>query len=40
MHRPDFTPAELPMTARPRVRLPEPLAHARVFPGWGPELGR
>lgn len=30
--------AELPRTARPRVRLPDAFAPARIFRGWGPEL--
>jgi hypothetical protein len=29
---------ELPLTAP--VRLPQPLAPSRIFPGWGPGLGR
>jgi hypothetical protein len=36
----DFTTAELPPTARPRVRLPGSAAAAEVFPGWGPGIGR
>jgi hypothetical protein len=38
--RPDPISSELPPTARSRVRLPDPLVTARIFPGWGPELGR
>ena len=37
---PDITNTELPRTARSRVRLPEHFAPARLFQGWGPELGR
>jgi hypothetical protein len=29
---------ELPPTVRTRVRLPEPKAPSRLFPGWGPGL--
>ena len=32
--------SDLPQTARPRLRLPERLASARMFQGWGPDLGR
>jgi hypothetical protein len=31
---------EVPRTARTRVRLPDGFAPARLFAGWGPELGR
>jgi hypothetical protein len=36
----DTHDTDLPRTVRPRVRLPEPFAPARVFQGWGPDLGR
>lgn len=32
--------ADLPVTARTRVRLPDGFEGARIFRGWGPELGR
>jgi len=38
--KPDFLDPDLPSTAHPRVRLPRALASAKVFAGWGPELGR
>ncbi len=38
--KPDPLSAELPSTARTRVRLPEPHGATRIFPGWGPDLGR
>ncbi len=38
--RPDPIVSDLPVTARTRVRLPDAFAPSRVFPGWGPELGR
>lgn len=34
----DSTSAELPTTARTRVRIPDALVPARLFPGWGPGL--
>jgi hypothetical protein len=37
---PDSTTMELPFSARARVRLPEAFTPGRVFPGWGPGLGR
>jgi hypothetical protein len=36
----DSISSELPFAARTRVRLPEPFEPARIFRGWGPELGR
>ncbi len=39
LRNPDITNRELPRTARCRVRLPEGFAPARLFQGWGPELG-
>ncbi|MFY9666067.1 MAG: hypothetical protein WAL67_01755 [Candidatus Cybelea sp.] len=36
----DPTTSDLALTARTRVRIPENFAPARVFPGWGPGLGR
>jgi hypothetical protein len=36
----DSIHAELPATARSRVRLPERFPSATLFPGWGPGLGR
>jgi hypothetical protein len=38
--QPDLTTSDLALTARTRVRMPESFAPARVFPGWGPGLGR
>jgi hypothetical protein len=38
--KPDHLTGDLALTARTRVRLPETFAPARVFPGWGPDLGR
>jgi hypothetical protein len=38
--RPDFPTAELPFTARPRVRLPDTGSRSGLFPGWGPGLER
>jgi hypothetical protein len=38
--RPEPNTEDLPRTARARVRLPDAFAALRVFPGWGPELGR
>ena len=38
--RPDFNATEFPRTARSRARIPEAFTPARLFPGWGPELGR
>jgi hypothetical protein len=38
--RPDSIASELPFAAWTRVRLPEGLALARIFPGWGPGLER
>ena len=35
--KPDSIRSELPFAARTRVRVPEP---ARIFRGWGPDLGR
>jgi hypothetical protein len=40
IRRPDLPNADLPATARPRVNLPTRSEAGRVFPGWGPELGR
>jgi hypothetical protein len=39
-HKPDSFTAELPLGTRPRVRLPQTFAPARIFPGWGPGLER
>jgi hypothetical protein len=36
----DSITEELPLGARTRVRLPEAASGARIFPGWGPGLGR
>ncbi len=38
--RPDFAPAELPFAARSRTTIPESFPATRIFPGWGPGLGR
>jgi len=38
--RPDSLGVDLPATARTRVRLPDSLTPLRIFPGWGPDLGR
>lgn len=38
--RPDSIVKELPPTIRHRVQLPECLAPARIFHGWGPGLER
>jgi hypothetical protein len=39
--KPDpVTSEELPITARTRVRLPDQIGSTRIFPGWGPDLGR
>jgi len=38
--KPDLLEPDLPATVRTRVRLPRALATAKVFAGWGPELGR
>ena len=38
--KPDPINGELALTARTRVRLPERLETTRIFPGWGPDLGR
>lgn len=38
--RPDIPVSELALTSRTRVRRPEVLAPTRIFPGWGPDLGR
>jgi hypothetical protein len=38
--RPDLTTPDLALSARTRVRFPDTFAPARVFPGWGPDLGR
>jgi len=38
--KPDFAPAELPFAARSRTTIPETLPATRIFPGWGPGLGR
>jgi hypothetical protein len=40
IRKPDSTISDLALTARTRVRLPQPCTPARVFPGWGPDLGR
>jgi len=37
--KPDSAP-ELPFSARSRARIPEALPATRIFPGWGPGLGR
>jgi len=37
---PDLTSFDLPATARTRVRVPRPITSGRIFPGWGPDLGR
>jgi hypothetical protein len=34
--KPDFALAEVPLGARSRGRIPA----TRIFPGWGPGLGR
>jgi hypothetical protein len=36
--RADVSSSELPPTVRTRVRLPDALASARIFQGWGPGL--
>jgi hypothetical protein len=36
--RAELSNSELPTTARTRVRLPDALAPARLFQGWGPGL--
>jgi hypothetical protein len=38
--KPDPMNAELALTARTRVRLPDRVEGTRLFPGWGPDLGR
>lgn len=38
--KPDPPTSELPITARTRVRLPDQIGSTRIFPGWGPDLGR
>ena len=40
LRNPDTTTTEIPRSARSRVRLPAGFAPARLFQGWGPELGR
>jgi hypothetical protein len=30
--------SDLPPTARTRVRLPDAMAPAQIFPGWGPTV--
>ena len=40
MRKPDVPGCDLPLTARTRVRLPDVFTPARIFPGWGPDLGR
>ena len=37
---PDPINAEISPTARTRVRVPGRLESIRIFPGWGPGLGR
>jgi len=37
---PDLISSDLPPTARTRVRVPRPMTTGRIFPGWGPDLGR
>jgi hypothetical protein len=34
----DFLSSALPRTARTRVRLPDAMANATVFAGWGPTV--
>ncbi len=36
--RTDYPCSDLARTARLRVRLPDAMAPARVFPGWGPTV--
>jgi hypothetical protein len=36
----DSIRAELPATARARVRIPDRFPSTGLFPGWGPGLGR
>jgi len=38
--KPDSVPAELALTARSRATILESLPTTRIFPGWGPGLGR
>ncbi len=37
-YRPELTNAELPRSARTRIRLPEDKTSTGIFPGWGPRL--
>ncbi len=37
--KPDFAPTELPFAARSRTTI-ESFPATRIFPGWGPGLGR
>jgi len=36
----DSTNTEIPFGARTRIRLADTASPARIFPGWGPGLGR
>lgn len=38
--KPEVLNSEIPVTARPRVRLPDAFSPCSIFRGWGPELGR
>lgn len=40
LRNPDINNPEVPRTARSGVRLPQSFTPARLFQGWGPELGR
>lgn len=37
-YRTDSSSADLSRSSRTRVRLPEPIAPARLFQGWGPTV--
>jgi len=37
-YKTDSSSAELARTARTRVRLPDAMASARIFQGWGPTV--
>jgi hypothetical protein len=40
VRKPDSLNPDRPLTARSRARMPEGVSLARIFSGWGPDLGR